>query len=469
MFERNALEWLRNWRIREDRKPLIIRGARQVGKTSLVNMFAREFDCYLKFNLDDNNDLNLFKKEMSVQELFTLMLASRNKQRINKATLVFIDEIQNSPIAIKMLRYFYEELPDVFVIAAGSLLETMLDRNKQVSFPVGRVEYMVVRPCTFDEFLGAMGETSLCHMVRDADVPEPLHYRVMNLFNRFSLIGGMPQAVSRYSSSNDIIALDSVYQSLLTGYLDDTEKYAQSETMRNVIRHIITNGWTQDDEQITFDHFAASNYKSREVGEAMRTIQKTMLLELVYPSVETSLPLVPDMKKRPRLMWLDIGLVNYAAGVQSELYQVDDLNDAWRGKVAEHIVGQELIGNNYNYLEKRSFWVRDSKNAQAELDYLFNSRKFGLIPIEVKSGTNAHLKSLQEFMFDSPCRFAIRFWNKPAQIDPIHIERKDKSGDVVKSKDYSLYSLPYYYAGSIERFLLRLSEQVLFDNRTSIK
>lgn len=453
MFERNALNWLRNWRNRPDHRPLVIRGARQVGKTSLVNMFGKDFDCYLKFNLDDRNDLNLFAKEMPVQELFTLMCASRNKKKKENSTLVFIDEIQNSPIAIKMLRYFHEELPDVNVIAAGSLLETMLDRNKQVSFPVGRVEYMVLRPCTFDEFIGAMGEVSLCQMVRNADVPELLHPKVMNLFNRFSLVGGMPEAVARYSSNRDIVALDSVYQSLLAGYLDDTEKYAQSETMRNVIRHIIMNGWMQNDEQITFDRFAASNYKSREVGEAMRTIQKTMLLELVYPSVETSLPVIPDLKKRPRLMWLDIGLVNYAAGVQSELYQVEDLNDAWRGKVAEHIVGQELIGNDYNFLGKRSFWVRDSRNAQAELDYLYNSRRFGLVPIEVKSGANAHLKSLQEFMLDSPCRFAIRFWNKPLQCDSVHIERRDKNGNIVKSKDYTLYSVPYYYAGNIDKFL----------------
>lgn len=108
-------------------------------------------------------------------------------------------------------------------------------------------------------------------------MPELLHPKVMNLFNRFSLVGGMPEAVARYSSNRDIVALDSVYQSLLTGYLDDTEKYAQSETMRNVIRHIIMNGWMQDDEQITFDRFAASNYKSREVGEAMRTMLVTLI------------------------------------------------------------------------------------------------------------------------------------------------------------------------------------------------
>lgn len=450
MFERKALTWLRSWRDKKGRKPLVIRGARQVGKTSLVEMFSKEFDCYLRFNLDVADDLKFFEKEQSVMDLYNLLLASRNKTKSEGSTLIFIDEVQNSPVAIKMLRYFYEELPHVYVIAAGSLLETMLDRNKQISFPVGRVEYMALRPCTFDEFLGAMGETTLQDMLRNAQVPEALHPHMMKLFNKYSLIGGMPQIVAEYVEAQDIIALNSTYQSLIAGYMDDVEKYSKSETLRNTIRHIITNGWNFADEQITFEHFASSNYKSREVGEAMRTLQKTLLLELVYPSVETNLPIIPDMKKRPRLMWIDTGLVNYAAGVQSELYGVADLNDAWRGKIAEHIVGQELLGQTNSFLEKRAFWVRDSKNSQAELDYLYNSSRFGLVPVEVKSGSNAHLKSLQAFMLDSKSNCAIRFWNKPVRQDAVLIENKGVAG---KSKEYTLYSLPYYYAGQIEKFL----------------
>lgn len=456
MFERTALSWLRAWRNKVDRKPLVIRGARQVGKTSLVDVFAKEFDCYLRFNLDVTDDLKLFEKEMSVKDLYSLLLAVRGKTKTEGSTLIFIDEIQNSPIAIKMLRYFREDLPEIYIIAAGSLLETILDKNRQISFPVGRVEYMALRPCTFYEFLGAMGEKGLQEYLSNGFVPEALHERMLSLFNKFSLIGGMPQAVAKYAESEDIVALDDTYQSLLAGYMDDVEKYTKSETLRNVIRHIVTNGWSYADEQISFEHFAASNYKSREVGEAMRTLQKTMLLELVYPSVETSLPIIPDMKKRPRLMWIDTGLVNYAAGVQSELYSIANLNDAWRGKIAEHIVGQELLGQSNAFLDKRSFWIRDSKNSQAELDYLYNSRRFGLVPIEVKSGSNAHLKSLQEFMFDSNCPYAIRFWNKPERTDIVHIE-KNKDGYVEKSKDYTLYSLPYYYAGCMERILERLS------------
>lgn len=453
MFDRTALAWLRTWREKKDRKPLVIRGARQVGKTSLVDVFAKEFDCYLRFNLDLEADLKLFESEMPVEDLYSLLLATRNKKKNEGSTLVFIDEIQNSPMAIKMLRYFRENLPEVFVIAAGSLLETMLDKNKQISFPVGRVEYMALRPCTFYEFLGAMGETGLQDYLHSVAVPEALHERMLSLFNKYSLVGGMPQAVSEYAESSDIVALDSTYQSLIAGYMDDAEKYTKSEGLRNVIRHIITNGWSYADEQITFDHFAASNYKSREVGEAMRTLQKTMLLELVYPSVETNLPILPDMKKRPRLMWLDIGLVNYAAGVQPELYHIEDLNDAWRGKIAEHVVGQELLGQSQVFLDKRAFWVRDERNSHAELDYLYNSRRFGLVPIEVKAGSNAHLKSLQAFMLESQCKFAVRFWNKPERCDVVHIEKKDKDRNVIKSRDYTLYSLPYYYAGQMERFI----------------
>ncbi len=448
MFERNALRWLRQWRIKSSRKPLVIRGARQVGKTSLVDSFAKEFDCYMKFNLDNVEDLALFAKEQPIEELFETLLLVRGKRKDAGSTLLFIDEIQNSPIAIKMLRYFYENLPEVYVIAAGSLLETMLFQNREVSFPVGRVEYMALHPCSFDEFLGALGESSLQDSVRSVCVPEVLHNRVEKLFDIYTLIGGMPQVVAEYAATRDIVALDDIFQSLLAGYQDDVEKYSSSEMSRNVIRHIITNGWGYADEQITFDHFAASNYKSREVSEAFRTLEKTMLLELCYPTTQTNIPIIPDHKKHPKLLWLDTGIMNYAAGVQRELIGKDDINDAWRGKIAEHIVGQELLTLSPQYLIKRAFWVRESKNAQAELDYLYNSREYGLIPIEVKAGSNAHLKSLQSFMCASASTTAVRFWNKPLRKDRV----------VCNDKAFTLLSLPYYYAGQLDT-VLRMEQE----------
>ena len=336
MFERKAMEWLREWRVKENRKPLVVRGARQVGKTSLVTAFAKEFDVFLSFNLEKPDDHALFSHEMPAKELFDLLLSVRH-QRKEGDILLFIDEIQNSAYAVKMLRFFYEELPQVYVIAAGSLLETML--NSQLSFPVGRVEYMALRPCTFCEFLGALGEPELRQMVERFVVPPPLHERVTSLFNRYALVGGMPEAVASYAEHGDVVALDSIYQTLLAGYADDIEKYKKNENMRNVLRFIIGKGWLSAATRISFDGFGNSAYKSREVGDALRTLQKTQLLELVYPTTDIAVPFAEDLKKKPKLMWLDTGLVNYAAGVQSELFGKADIADAWRGKTAEHIVG----------------------------------------------------------------------------------------------------------------------------------
>ena len=441
MFERNALKWLREWKQREDHKPLVVRGARQVGKTSLIQQFSKDFDIYLHFNLENPDDARLFSKEIPVKELFQLMLLERHKPQ--KGTiLVFIDEIQNSAYAIKMLRYFYEELPDIYVIAAGSLLETML--NKHISFPVGRVEYMALRPCSFCEFLGAIGENEIRQLVENLAVPEQLHPRVMRLFNTYTLIGGMPAVVANYAKRGDIVSLDSIYQSLLAGYTDDVEKYTSTEPMRQTIRFIIQYGWQQAASRITFERFGNSNYKSREIGDAMRTLQKTMLLELVYPTVETSLPLSPDLKKKPKLLWLDTGLVNFAAGVQSEIFGKDDISDAWRGRIAEHIAGQEFLAQTPSFLETRNFWVREEKNSQAEIDFIFKSRRYGIMPVEVKSGHNAHLKSLQLFMQQSPCTSAVRFWAQPKSKDKVELP---------SGKTFTLNNLPYYYAGMIEKVM----------------
>ena len=441
MFARNALNWLLEWKERSNRKPLVVRGARQVGKTSLIEQFSKNFDIYLPFNLENPDDARLFSKEIPVKELFQYMLLERHQPR-KGSILVFIDEIQNSAYAIKMLRYFYEELPEIYVIAAGSLLETML--NQQLSFPVGRVEYMALRPCSFLEFLGATDETEIQQLVANLAVPEQLHPKVMRLFNTYTLIGGMPAVVADYAENRDIVSLDHIYQSLLTGYIDDVEKYTKTESMRQTIRFIIQYGWQQAASRITFERFGNSNYKSREIGDAMRTLQKTMLLELAYPTVETSLPLSPDLKKKPKLLWLDTGLVNYAAGVQSEIFGKDDISDAWRGRIAEHIVGQEFLAQTPSFLESRIFWVKEEKNSQAEIDFIFKSRRYGIMPVEVKSGHNAHLKSLQLFMQQSPCSSAVRFWGQPKSEDKVELP---------SGKTFTLNNLPYYYAGMVEKIM----------------
>ncbi len=440
MFERNVVKQLREWAGRPHHKPLVLRGARQVGKTTLVDQFAKDYGVYLKLNLERSTDKQLFDRGMSMEELVTTIYVLNNQKRRNVPTLLFIDEIQNSPQAVAMMRYFYEEVPGMDVIAAGSLLENLIE--KHISFPVGRVEYMAVRPCSFNEFLGAMGEKGLQAAQRDMMQLPSLHDRMMHLFNTYTLTGGMPEVVSRYADKRDIVSLKHIYETLLTGYRDDVEKYSDTEGMRSIIRHILTAGWAYAAQRITFEKFGNSLYRSREMSEAFRTLEKTMLLELVYPMTSVVVPIAPEPKRSPKLLWLDTGLVNYAAGIQKELVNIEDISDAWRGHIAEQVVGQELLSNDNLFSHKRYFWVK-STASEAEVDYVmqFDDK---VIPMEVKAGHNSRLRSLHQFMDKAPHDVAVRFWGKPFSIDEIASPR---------GKRFRLFNLPYYCAGQINEVL----------------
>lgn len=442
MFERIAIRYLRSWATKEERKPLVLRGARQVGKTTLVELFAQDFDTYIYLNLEERENAELFAADYSFEDLLAGIYFKANKQQdANKRTLIFIDEIQNEPKAVQVLRYFYEKRPDLYVIAAGSLLESLMGRH--ISFPVGRVEYMALHPCTFVEFLKAMGQNVIAEQIEQVSLPASLHSHAMDLFKKYMIVGGLPEAVANYAQFNDLVRLNGVFNSLLSGYRDDVEKYANKPKEQDAIRYILNYGWTAAGHRIQFAKFTGSTFKAAEAGNAFRTLEKTLLLELVYPLTSSSLPILPDLKKSPKLLWLDTGLVNYVAGMQEDLLFNKDADELWNGDIAEHVVGQELLGATYNFGEKRMFWVRDAKNSQAEVDFLMRYKSH-LLPIEVKTGNNAKLRSLHLFMEESKETIALRLWNGPMTSDTI-----TKSN----GETFTLYNIPLYYAGHLQHFL----------------
>ena len=442
MFERIAIRYLRSWAAKEERKPLVLRGARQVGKTTLVELFAKDFDTYIYLNLEERENAELFAADYSFEDLLAGIYFKANKQQdANKRTLIFIDEIQNEPKAVQVLRYFYEKRPDLYVIAAGSLLESLMDRH--ISFPVGRVEYMALHPCTFVEFLKAMGHDVIAEHIEQVSLPASLHSHAMDLFKKYMIVGGLPEAVANYAQFNDLVRLNGVFNSLLSGYRDDVEKYANKPKEQDAIRYILNYGWTAAGHRIQFAKFTGSTFKAAEAGNAFRTLEKTLLLELVYPLTSSSLPILPDLKKSPKLLWLDTGLVNYVAGMQEDLLFNKDADELWNGDIAEHVVGQELLGATYNFGEKRMFWVRDAKNSQAEVDFLIRYKSH-LLPIEVKTGNNAKLRSLHLFMEEAKETIALRLWNGPMTSDTI-----TKSN----GETFTLYNIPLYYAGHLQQFL----------------
>ena len=413
-----------------------------MGKTTMVNQFAAQFDQYIYLNLELPEDKAPFKAFTSIDTLIqTLFFIKNKKLELKNKTLLFIDEIQEVPEALNILRYFYESEPGIAVIAAGSMLESLF--NKNISFPVGRVEYKVMRPVSFPEFLAAIGETAALEQVQKIPVAAFAHSKLLQLFHTYALIGGMPEIINHYAQHKDLTALGPIYDSLITSYLDDVEKYASSASQVSHIRHVIRSAFSQAGKRIKFEGFGNSSYRSREMGEALRTVEKALLLQLVYPNTAAILPLLPDIKKSPRLQVLDTGMLNYFAGIQKEILGTTDLHSVYQGTMIEHLVGQEILAFQYLSLSSLHFWVREKKDSSAEVDYLFPFDG-KLIPIEVKSGTAGKLKSLHLYMDMAPHTTAVRFYAG---------ERSITEATTASGKKYQLLSLPYYLVSQLENYL----------------
>ncbi|MDB4582959.1 AAA family ATPase [Draconibacterium sp.] len=444
MFKREILEELVKWKGKKFRKPLLIRGARQVGKTTAINMFSGQFEQYIYLNLEKEEERQIFEQNYPFPDLITNLFIYSGKKRNGGTTLIFIDEIQNSPKAIALLRYFYEEANDLFVITAGSLLESIMDRK--ISFPVGRVEYRAIHPCSFKEFLYATKNELLAAELEKPEVPAFLHYQFTALFKKYATIGGMPEVLKLYANGTDISSLGSVYDSLIYSFSDDVEKYAVSSAQATYIRHIIDHAFAEGGTKITFEKFGNSEYHSREMREAFRALEKTMLIRIVYPSITLEVPASPSLKRKPRLHVLDTGLINHARGLMGELVFNENIGETHRGIIAEHITGQELLASSFSISNKLNFWVRDKKESSAEVDYILPWQG-KLIPIEVKSGSVGKLKSLHQFMDRTPHNIAVRVYQGE------YLAQKAKT---ITGKKFTLLNLPFYLAHRIEQELDRL-------------
>ena len=442
MYQRNAVKELLKWKSSKGRKPLVLRGARQVGKTTVVDIFAESYTQYIYLNLEREKDREVFSKYSSIDEIVQYIFLQYNKNLDRIAdTLLFIDEIQIEPKAVAMLRYFYEEYSDLHVIAAGSMLETLFDRG--INFPVGRVEFRILHPVSFEEFLGAMNENQALELYHKIPLPAFAHSKLLQLFHTYTLIGGMPEIVAKYAETKDITSLSGIYESLIATYFDDVEKYAKNANQVQMVRHAIRSSFYEAGTRIKYQGFGASSYNSREMSEVLRMLEKTMLIHLVFPTTQTVVPFMPDVRKSPKLQSLDTGMVNYFSGLQRELFGTRDLNAHYQGKIAEHISGQEILALNYHVLHTLRFWVRDKKQSDAEVDFLYN---FGgqMIPVEIKSGKSGKLRSLLQFLDMSEISVAVRLYAGPFQVE----EHKTFAG-----KPFKLMNIPYFLTGKLNDYL----------------
>lgn len=436
---RHATERLQEWRTSDGRKPLILRGARQVGKTTLVRQFAQGFGSYLELNLDRPEHRDLFALG-DVDRILSKAQLDAGRILTPGDSLVFIDEIQAEPKAIHLLRYFHELRPDLHVIAAGSLLEFAL---KDVpSMPVGRITYHYLHPLNFEEFLMAVGNPLALDALHTVPVPDHAHTSLRTLFHDYALIGGMPEPVAAYTQHRDPAQIPAIYASLWKTYQEDVEKYARNATERRVITHVMATAATAL-ERVKFEGFGQSNYRSREVSEAFRALDKAGIFRLVRPTTSTEPPVLPDLRKRPRLQFLDTGLLNQVLGAHGSMVGIHDLAPVHRGRIVEHLVVQEIMSKNDLDDTPPCFWVREEASGNAEVDIVFRHGAL-LVPVEVKSGAQGTLRSLHQFVDRAPHPFAVRMYN-----GPVKVERHTTPGGT----PYILLNMPYFLGTQLTAYI----------------
>lgn len=436
-FKRSIENHLNNWKISAARKPLIVRGARQVGKTTLINNFTKKYLNEIVLNLEKTADKRYFDDFDDVQTIIEALFLTHNipSEAISE-TILFIDEIQESPKAIQLLRYFYEEIPAIHIICAGSLLDFAMQHVQ--NFPVGRVEFLYLYPLNFQEYLEAINSQIALKQLLQFPVSEIAHQSLMDLFHRYAIIGGMPEIIKTDINKHSLSDLTIIYESIWSTYKNDVEKYGKNNTDRKVIKHIMETAPLYVDQRIKYQGFGNSNYRSREVGEAFNKLNDAKIIRLIYPSTDIKPPIKSDLKKAPRLQFLDTGLVNYALGIQAEMLSMTDLNSAYKGSIIPHIITQEIISLQSISSHTPHFWVREKAQSNAEVDLLYTF-KDKIIPIEIKSGSTGTLKSLHQFIEASDHPYAIRFYAGKLNIEKAITPNK---------KPYLLLNLPYY-AGTV--------------------
>ncbi len=442
-FNRQISKQLNEWKSSKKRKPLILRGARQVGKTTLIKSFSKSYSHSISLNLERPGDIRYFRDFADAKTIVDALFVAHDIPSIQKKnTLLFIDEIQESPEAIALLRYFHEDVPELHVIAAGSLLEHAMRKVK--SFPVGRVSYLYVYPLNFVEFLTAKAHHSALEQLHQIPVTNFAHSTLLDLFHKYAIIGGMPEVVSTYLETDSVSDLSPIYESIWSTYKNDVEKYAINATDAKVIKHIINTAHLYIDQRIKFENFANSNYRSREVGEAMRNLDDARIIQLIYPTTEITPPIKPNLKKSPRLQFLDTGLINHELGIQADLMAMDDFNNAYKGAIIPHLITQELLSLNTDKYAKPNFWVREKAQSSAEVDLVIQYKN-KIIPIEIKSGKQGTLKSLHQFIESTDHMYAIRMY-----AGEFSVEEHQTPGD---RKPFLLMNLPYYLGTKLPEYI----------------
>jgi uncharacterized protein len=411
-LSRNIDRDLTAWRQEQQGKPLLIRGARQVGKSTAVRHLAGQFDHFLEVNFEEQRQVHtLFEGDLDPRQLCENLSVLYNVPIQPGKTLLFFDEIQACLPAISTLRFFYEKYPELHVIAAGSLLEFAL--ADLPSFGVGRVRSVFVYPLSFDEFLQANGEELLLGAKKKAlpehPLPEPIHQKLIGLFKRFLVLGGMPEVIATYVQGHDLTRCGQVLDDLITSLRTDFAKYRKNVPFLR-ISEIFDSVIQQAGGKFVYAK-AHSQSNHKQIKEAVDLL---IMAGWVIPVTHTSANGLPlgaesDDKKR-KLNLLDTGIFQRILGLNmADILFENETDVINKGSIAEQYAGLEILKAGSCYRpEPLYFWHREAKSSNAEVDYVVQQRT-QIIPVEVKSGRQGSMQSLHLFLQEKKAPYGVRF------------------------------------------------------------
>ena len=439
-----------------------------MGKSTLVKLFAKKASLNLiEINLELHPDLNAVFATLDLPQIILNLQSIAGRQIRKQGCILFLDEIQATPNALAALRYFYEQMPELPVIAAGSLLEFSL-ANHSFSMPVGRIEYLHLGPMTFHEYLEAVdpaGLELLDQLNPHRQFPIKAHQRLLLRQREFMLTGGMPEAVDVFRISGSFDEVVSVQNSICNTYMDDFSKYArqkdlgQLQVLFKTIPRVIGN-------KLKYANLLPDT-RSAYVKNILNLLSMARIFTKVTRSDCSGLPLAAGANpKFSKLIFLDVGLVARLLGTDwLDLQHLQERTFVNEGPLAEQFIGQHLHWDAQTASELH-YWAKESSKSNAELDFVVSHGGL-IVPIEVKAGKSGSLKSLHVFMQRKGLSQAVRFDLQPPSVQLVKTSVSTASG--LEPVSYRLFSLPLYAVGMLPRLLNDIRQEMLGDTRMLVK
>ncbi len=429
---------LKTWKNQSIRKPLLVRGARQVGKSYIIEHFGKTFfESLVSINFEYERKFMRCFESLDPQTIINRITWMSGQEIQAGKTLLFLDEIQECPRAILALRYFKEKMPELHVIGAGSLLEFTIN-NSDYREPVGRVESLFMKPCSFSEYLIASGHDAIHKYLTTVDLKQSVdhvaHTTLIEKLREYTILGGMPEVISNYIKEKNFNLSQRLHAQLLEYYRRDFGKYDEKvkvQYLQQIFDKI---------PGIVAKHFKyveiMPNIQSRDLKPALQALIMAGLVYPVYHTSASGLPLNATInEKKFKTLFLDIGLVNYATELSIDALMHEDLLLINKGALAEQFVGQELLAYKESYKRHHLYyWEREKAGSTSEVDYIINVGS-QILPIEVKSGTTGRLKSLQIFLDEKQLDFGIRI-----SLNPLSFENR-------------ILSIPLYMISELPRLI----------------